>query len=82
MSPPRPQSRGRGEHPSGLGPFHLPSSTWGEPVKHRSHQNPVLNQGLDGKKQNKFVNYCTCKSLTELKIVRQVIYFMHRLYLF
>lgn len=81
-SPSSLQSRGRGEHPSGLGPCDLPSATWGKPAKHRPHQNLVLNQVYDGKKQNKFVNYWTCKSLTELKIVRQVIHFMHRLYLF
>lgn len=27
----------------------------GSSAKHKPHQNPVLNQGLDRKKQNKFV---------------------------
>lgn len=52
-------------------------------AKYKPHLNSLLNQGLKtGKNPSLLITAVTDKSLSEVKIIRQVIYFMCRLYLF
>lgn len=84
-SPPSLQSRGRGEHPTGSGGCLWPALchvTEAQPSTNPTKTLCWIRVWIVESRTSLLITAFNGKSLTELEIIRQVIYFTYRLYLF